>query len=980
MADTLVSSAEQLIEHEEFQQARELLENAIALYQQTADAEPNLLVEALHAKGRVCLRIAHYDEAESSLREAVELSQQLFGVESVETAAVLASLGELRQTLAKFEEAELLLDKALSIREALLGKSHPETASSVTLMGSLMLEKGDLPGAERMLRNALASYRENALGSSLPAAKAMTQLGRVLWIKGDYTAEELLLQEAMDITRSQRGEDSLATAEVLIPYAACLIRTRNYEKSEAFIRRALDIRRRKLDPKHPLIAHDLNFLALILRIREDYAMAGPTFDEALCLYREALGDNHPHVAGCMRDMGQLLRRVGRTDEAIDLFHHAIRVFRSTYGDYDLRVADALHSLSYVYRTREDWESAEPLLREALAITEFHRSQVLGGSRARAVFSFSNRMHDYSDALSRALASQGRLEEAIKVHEQGRSRTRLDLLFNPHDDESAQSSSTKFEGSRGLEETKQRKKQAEQAVAAFEDAMAQDLRRADLTVPARREQFPRRLSELTRKREELRFAEADVLAHETAAWKDVKSADLQDIRSVMRPGELLLIYRWSYLDVILFVVSAAGEGVVESYLLVKTENNNKRLHGPKMKVLEGTVSVGAVNERKERFEALAELRRELLPEPVAKAAMEASVLIVVPDGILRELPIEMLFAAETAPVAVDEGEPFAKGAFPPVVYAESASLFVLHRRRGTVGPTIVNAHPLTALVLADPVFEGMQEEDASSSATDSRADSAWDSANPISSRVDELRFLGGTLRPLPETATEAMKVADIIHRVSGSATVLMRGQASLTQLEKNAPGKQLIHMATHGFAGSSARPFDVGLALTWPGISSDQQSGFLTLERLLDHWRGTLKGCDLVTLSACETNCGRSFGDNNWMTLSSGFLYAGARSVVASLWQVDETATRLLMQRFYENLLGDYSEPRGRFRPGSRMPKVHALHEAKLWLRSRGAHDAEFVASRGGLAESALELRQPKESDTLSHPYYWASCVLVGEPE
>ena len=83
-------------------------------------------------------------------------------------------------------------------------------------------------------------------------------------------------------------------------------------------------------------------------------------------------------------------------------------------------------------------------------------------------------------------------------------------------------------------------------------------------------------------------------------------------------------------------------------------------------------------------------------------------------------------------------------------------------------------------------------------------------------------------------------------------------------------------------------------------------------------RGWDLKAELVTLSACETALGRDAGGEGFVGFTQALLMSGTRSVCLSLWKVDDTATALLMQRFYANLLGR--------RPGCRspMPKAEAL--------------------------------------------------------
>jgi CHAT domain-containing protein len=144
--------------------------------------------------------------------------------------------------------------------------------------------------------------------------------------------------------------------------------------------------------------------------------------------------------------------------------------------------------------------------------------------------------------------------------------------------------------------------------------------------------------------------------------------------------------------------------------------------------------------------------------------------------------------------------------------------------------------------------------------------------------------------------------------------------------------------------------------------------------------------------------------------TQALLMSGARSVCLSLWKVDDTATALLMQRFYSNLLGRHS---GLAAP---MPKAEALQEAKTWLR--GLRRSEVVAAAtelsGGIERGkGVKARQSSEvsaagkaddrpdaaaylrgelrrlSDQANHvdndrpyaaPYYWAAFVLAGDPD
>jgi CHAT domain-containing protein len=98
--------------------------------------------------------------------------------------------------------------------------------------------------------------------------------------------------------------------------------------------------------------------------------------------------------------------------------------------------------------------------------------------------------------------------------------------------------------------------------------------------------------------------------------------------------------------------------------------------------------------------------------------------------------------------------------------------------------------------------------------------------------------------------------------------------------------------------------------------------------------------DLVVVSACQTGRGKLLSGEGIVGLSRAFLYAGARSVIVSLWNVSDISTGQLMKSFYQNLTGG-------------MSNAAALRRAKLQLLGMGKD--------------------------LRHPYYWSSFVMIGKP-
>jgi CHAT domain-containing protein len=161
---------------------------------------------------------------------------------------------------------------------------------------------------------------------------------------------------------------------------------------------------------------------------------------------------------------------------------------------------------------------------------------------------------------------------------------------------------------------------------------------------------------------------------------------------------------------------------------------------------------------------------------------------------------------------------------------------------------------------------------------------------------------------------------------------------LPNLNQHIDSKRFGQLATHGYVGSDARPYDACLALTPPLVPTPQDIGFLRLEDIIRHWRGKLAGCELVVLSACISQLAERVGDSA-LSLPTGFFYAGASAVIASNWFVDDTSTARLMTRMYELIL-----------ESPRTSKLESFTTARKSLRAQ----------------------QP-------HPYYWAPFVYLGDP-
>jgi CHAT domain-containing protein len=262
-------------------------------------------------------------------------------------------------------------------------------------------------------------------------------------------------------------------------------------------------------------------------------------------------------------------------------------------------------------------------------------------------------------------------------------------------------------------------------------------------------------------------------------------------------------------------------------------------------------------------------------------------------------------------------------------------------------------------------------------------------------------------PLPGTGLEAERaLALFAGRFPDQPKALLRGAEPTpdkirTELKRR---YAYLHLATHGFFESpdrlarllhAARQADRDLSptqrqaqadvldllpllksgLALAGANRAGNAALLTAEDLagLD-----LRGCELVVLSACETGLGELHRNEGVLGLQRNFHAAGARSVAASLWQVSDAATSVLMEQFYTHLW-DRDKPMG---------KLEALRQAQLFVlrhpdkvRARAQELKAEAARRGILGDVATELPDGGKVEPAlprSPVAWWAAFVLSGD--
>jgi CHAT domain-containing protein/tetratricopeptide (TPR) repeat protein len=313
------------------------------------------------------------------------------------------------------------------------------------------------------------------------------------------------------------------------------------------------------------------------------------------------------------------------------------------------------------------------------------------------------------------------------------------------------------------------------------------------------------------------------------------------------------------------------------------------------------------------------------------------LIIVSEGILQYIPVDALPAPlpkrvgattmEAGP-AIAEGQPLLIASHEIVTLPSVSTLAAIRNKKHEVGSS-----ERVVAVLADPVFSNTDdrvENRTQSSVIASKSDQV--STQPSVRGLEGAARRGGPSR-LAHAAEEAEAILAAAPR--GTGMVASGFDASReTAMGSRVAEYRILHFATHGFLNTERAELS-GIVLSMVNRDGSKTNGFMSLQ---DIYNLDLSA-DVVVLSACDTALGKDVKGEGLVGLTHGFMAAGARSVVASLWKVDDRATAVLMANFYKAMLEDGLTP------------VAALRSAKQKVRQEKAWQA---------------------------PYFWAGFELQGE--
>jgi CHAT domain-containing protein/Tfp pilus assembly protein PilF len=895
---------------------------------------------AQHARGIGLLGLGRLQAAAGALDSALAMRRQLLGEEDPAVAQSLHGLARLCWRRGDVPAAESYMRRALAIARGTLGEDHLDTAQYMYGLGVALMQQGDYAAAEPFLRRALAVHRALLPPGHSRVANNLDGLAVLLKRRGDDGAAEPLYREALAIHSRRRPLPHRDVARCLSNLAGVLCDMRRYDEAEPLLREALAIRQRLAAAGQDSmeVAHTLHNLALVVQRDDRPAEAEGLIREALAMTERLEGGDGLFHANLQHNLAQALVEQQRLSEARLLFPEVLATYRRLLGEEHPHVAWVLTDDGFCHLALGEVAEAERHLERAAAIFETARLRA-GGGTARATFQTSP-----YELLAAARLVAGHQEQAWTAAERALGRALADLLFTA--------------GRRQLSE----------AETAREDELRWHLGRLEgqvgtLQAASARDTTRATAARLIAARNELLEVEAEwsTLQHELATRYPVsegRALPLAEVQACLAPPEAILGWLlaeiapedhaiWGY------VVRDSGP-VAWRRLDVPDDATDGEARADRAQDFRDALDQAAAWPfRVTDTQRITAAARELYDEWIAPLTPQLAgvrSLRVVAAGPLIGIPVEVLVDSSGTYL----GESMA------VSYTPSATIHAWLARSPEQEKVVYR----TALLLGDPpttpAYLAAMEREETGTASAEPAPLTTGPQLAAQQLRDALAGNAEALAALPRlrwTREEITRLAPLFP----ATRVLLGPDASEQELAALTASGELgrfdvIHLAAHALVDEEA-PARSALVLARTGLGDPVeaalagrpiQDGLFSVKEIARNCR---LRAELVTLSGCQTGLGREAGGEGYLGLAHAFLQAGARSLLVSLWRVEDEATCLLMDRFYRNLLGR----EGGARP---LSKVDALREAKAWLRS-------WTDATGA---------QPYR-----HPAYWSGFILIGSP-
>jgi tetratricopeptide (TPR) repeat protein len=973
VASTLNNLGILLRESGELQEAQLMHEKALAIYEAKRGPDDLDVARVLSNLGNVQSDRGDYAGARISYERALAIEEKALGSTSPEVATTANNLAVLLKYIGDYQNAHLLFERCLRIEEATLGPSDFKVGETLLNLGNYLIEMGDYVGAQEHLTRALRILQEELPPDHVYIGYAYWSLAGLYHQRGDYAEALSNYGLARPILEGQLGPDNLIVAEFIVAMAMAMHDSGDLAGARVLYDRALAIQEAELDPNHPTVAITLKALSLLQSEVGDHLGAESSLVRALEIEEGKFGPEHIDVAATLVVLAGELQETEQTDAARQSLERALAIQEKVLGTDHPHVAQTLGRLSMTRLASDDSRGAfdaaiqsEQIARRHLRLTvrTLPERQALryGSVRASGIdILLSLTVESEPEDPSFASRSYGELvrSRALVFDEMAYRRRTVVTSTDP---------------------------EVNRLAAAY---LSERRRLANLMVRGPEELRPALLDSARRECEKAEAA----LASKSASFQAEQERyriDLAQVAGALPPNNSLVSY-------VIFERYLSSAGRIGGSGTTVTSYGSFVLHSgdtePTFLLLGSAEEIDSLvikwrdetasrvgqrppRQAEESYRTAGESLRRKIWDPVAEHVSDVDQVFVVPDGALNLVSIATLPVGETHYV-VDR---------PPLIHYLTAE-------RDLVPSEIAEPEGVGLLAFGGPDFDAIDQFTAQAPTEEAQkhfGDPKPEGGVHRGQYRGELSRCGGfrevRFTSLPQSIPESEKVVALWEEAGGgehqqgtgrtaasNADLLTGSTASEPSFKVLTPGRQVVHLATHGFflegrcpsaletergigglkfKDSESPPVPAGenplllsgLALAGANhrdeAGPEEDDGILTAEEVAAL---NLGGVRWAVLSACETGVGTVQAGEGVFGLRRAFQIAGTKTLIMSLWPVEDVAGREWMERLYAARLVEG------------LSTAEAVRRANLDV-----------------------LNRRREEGQSTHPYYWGAFVAAGD--
>ena len=837
-------------------------------------------------------------------------------------------------------KAEELYRTALETVLGRHGKDDPYVATEFNNLAGIYRDRGDYIRAIDAYRRSLELYRRQPQPEAAKVASALHNLAVTTSYLGQDAEAEKFYREALRLRLANLGPEHPAVASSLLGLAGLLEAKGDMVEAQKLFERALSIRRKKLGDDHPDVATALSNFAEFLRKQNQFAESERLHREALAIRERKLGADSVFVAHSLHNLAGLLRELNRDDDALGLYARSLKICRDKYGGENPELAKTLFGSAVLLAKLGQWNEAAAAFDESRRIIRKYNAQILPALKPAEQLTFLKSTDERFLEASLAAAYANRenqtfvdLSAAWLLNAKGVAQQAL----------AERETLDRAKADAGTAETAKDLERVRSELSRLNSGAGKNAENAN--VRAELEKLRGRQRQLVEQ-----LATQGGRSPQAGEW-----AELNSVRKTLPPnGVLLQIVRFRPRDFkrpvsdpqmwlppryAAWIIPATDAGPVKFIDLGPADAIEGAVNAARSDLEKSISAIQAEGEADAEKQLRGKLRSvsDLVLAPCLKALPKVDTIYLSPDASLWLIP--------WAALPIDDQS-----------YAvEKFTLsYLVSGRDLLVAPGDAAAKLAPPQVFADPDYDLT----AANAAAAARA--LWRSTPPPSAQKWPCEVTLGKVQRLAATAQEATLVAPRLKQFAGAEPYVYLQQNALELVVKNVKRPQSLVISTHGFflpeeardaADGESFATQRGKAASNPLLrcglllggcnnppTPGADDGILNGMEIV---RLDLRGTELVVLSACQTALGQVQNGEGVAGLRQAFQLAGAKSVLATLWEVPDNDTAKLMIEFF----GQLAEGKN---------KADALRAAQL----------KRITAR-------------RDRYGAAHPFYWGAFTLTG---